>query len=178
MSRKLLDKNLYLIGFMGTGKSTAGRKVAEKLRYKFIDSDHEIERIANSSIPDIFKNYGETYFRNLEKEFIVSGHPEQGCVVSCGGGLVCHNGMIDVLKEKGVVICLWASVEDILARTSMNQNRPLLNVESPREKIISMIEARTPFYNQAHGSLTTEFRTVSEVVQHIVRMYISSIRSR
>ena len=166
-------KNLYLIGFMGTGKSTVGRKVAEKLGYFFIDIDQSIEKLAKKSIPSIFNEEGEAHFRQLEFDFVMSGHPEAGCVISCGGGLACQTGMIDLLKRKGMVVCLWASIETILERTSGSQSRPLLNSEYSDEKVRKLLADRTPYYNQAHASLTTEFRTVQEVVQHIVRIYNS-----
>lgn len=156
---------------MGTGKSTAGRKVAEKLRFSFIDSDHAIEKKYKKSIPKIFEEQGEEAFRQMEKEFVQNGHPESGCVIACGGGLVCQPGMMDSIKEKGFVVSLWASIDGIVERTSQNQNRPLLNVESPEDRIQKLMQDRAPIYNQAHASLTTEYRSVNDVVQNIVRVY-------
>ena len=88
--------NLYLIGFMGTGKSSAGLLTAQKLNLQFIDSDQQIENQIGSSISNIFKIQGEKKFRELEKKFIQSGHPQTGCVVSCGGGLPIPEGMVGI----------------------------------------------------------------------------------
>ena len=127
---------------MGVGKSALGRKAARELGMRFIDSDHQIEKEQGKKIPGIFADEGESYFRNLERQFIESGHPEVGCVVSCGGGLVVEPGMKELLKEKGVVICLFASAESIIERTSRNKNRPLLNVDDPAAKVRALLEGR------------------------------------
>src|SRR4051812_8172478 len=107
------DVNLYLVGFMGTGKSTVGRLVAQKLGFAVFDSDHEIEQREGRSIPEIFAKDGEPAFRALERRFIEEGHPASRVVVSCGGGLVVPIGMLELLQAKGVVICLHASLETI-----------------------------------------------------------------
>src|SRR5882724_2140288 len=120
------DVNLYLVGFMGTGKSTVGRAVAQKLRFELVDSDFEIERQRGKSIPDIFASEGEAAFRVMERAFIENGHPSSRTIVSCGGGLVVQPGMLALLQSKGVVVCLHASLETILARTARHQHRPLL----------------------------------------------------
>ena len=85
---------------MGVGKSALGRKAARELGMRFIDSDHQIEKEQGKKIPEIFADEGESYFRNLEHQFIESGHPGVGCVVSCGGGLVVVPGMKELLKQK------------------------------------------------------------------------------
>ena len=110
------DVNLYLVGFMGTGKTTVGRAVAQRLGFHLLDSDHEIERLQKKNIPEIFTQDGEPAFRALEHAFIERGHPAQRTVVACGGGLVVQPGMLDLLQSKGVVVCLHASIETILAR--------------------------------------------------------------
>src|SRR5687768_5670956 len=90
--------NLYLVGFMGTGKSTVGRVLAQRLGMRVLDSDAEIERRAGQSITEIFAARGEAGFRELEREFVESGHPAEGCIVACGGGLVLQEGMIPRLR--------------------------------------------------------------------------------
>ena len=109
---------------MGVGKSSIGRRVARELGYQFIDSDQQIEKEQGTRISEIFATHGEPHFRKLERQFIEDGHPDSGCVISCGGGLVIQDGMKEVLRAKGVVICLFASVESILERTRRNKNRP------------------------------------------------------
>src|SRR5258708_3580274 len=108
------DANLYLVGFMGTGKTTVGRITAQRLGVALLDSDHEIERLRGKPVARIFAEEGEAVFRSLEREFIERGHPSSRTVVACGGGLVTQPGLLELLQKKGVVICLQASIETIL----------------------------------------------------------------
>lgn len=163
---------------MGVGKSTIGRRVARGLKYKFQDSDHIIEKKEGRRIPDIFEQDGEAYFRKLERAYIESGHPESGMVVSCGGGLVIEPGMSELLKSKGVVICLFASAESIIERTSRNKNRPLLQVDNPEQRIRELLKAREPIYMKAGACITTEGRTIPEVTKHIMRTYQDIVNKR
>ena len=162
---------------MGVGKSALGRRVARELGLRFIDSDHQIEKEQGKKIPEIFADEGELYFRKLERQFIESGHPEMGCIVSCGGGLVVEPGMKELLKLKGVVICLFASAESIIERTSRNKNRPLLNVDDPAAKVRALLKEREPIYMDSGACITTEGRTVSEVVRHMIRTYEANEQS-
>lgn len=166
-------KNLYLIGFMGVGKSHFGRIVSDALSYQFFDTDHVIENNEQKTISEIFQIQGEEYFRTLERNLIVSGLPSEACVVACGGGLAMQEGMMDVLKSKGVVISLFASKETILERTSRNKNRPLLDVDNPEERIRQMMDERAPKYLGADASIGTDGRTVADIMQHIIRTYRS-----
>lgn len=156
---------------MGVGKSAIGRRVARELGYKFLDSDDCIVKNVGQKIPAIFASEGEAQFRAYEREFIESGHPDQGCVVSCGGGLVIEEGMQELLKSKGVVICLFASVESIIERTSRNKNRPLLNVEDPEARIRELLAKREPIYMDSGACISTDRRTIPEVVSHMLRTY-------
>ncbi len=165
------DVNLYLVGFMGTGKTTVGRAVAHRLGFALLDSDHEIERRAGKSIPQIFATQGEAAFRVMERAFVEGGHPATGTVVACGGGLVVQPGSLELLKQKGVVICLHASLETILRRTQGNRHRPLLDVENPMERIRSLYAAREPIYNQAGTIILTDGRTLADIVLHVMRAY-------
>ncbi len=165
--------NLYLVGFMGVGKSEIGRRAARGLKMRFLDSDREIEKQAGMRIPRIFETQGEARFREMERAFIESGHPESGCVVSCGGGLVIPPGMCGLLKERGVVVSLFASPETIIERTGRNKNRPLLNVPNPEEKVRRLLAEREPIYMDAGACITTEGRSIVEVVRHLTRTYRS-----
>lgn len=162
---------------MGVGKTAIGRRAARELGLRFIDSDHQIEKEQGKKIPEIFASKGEAYFRQLERAFIESGHPQAGCIVSCGGGLVVQPGMKERLKTKGVVICLFASAESIIERTSRNKNRPLLNVPDPAAKIRTLLEEREPIYMDSGACITTDGRTIPEVVRHLIRTYKSNVRS-
>ena len=163
--------NLYLIGFMGVGKSHFARMVSESLNYKFFDTDHLIEKNEQATISEIFKNQGEMYFRKLERDLIVSGLPDEACVVSCGGGLPIQDGMMNLLRTKGVVISLFASKETILERTRTNKKRPLLNVDNPEEQIGQMMSLRAPKYLEADASIATDGRMPADIMNHIIRAY-------
>jgi shikimate kinase len=165
------DVNLYLVGFMGTGKTTIGRVVAHRLGFGLLDSDHEIERRQGKSIPQIFAADGEPAFRQMERAFVQDGHPATRTVVACGGGLVVQPGMLAELKARGVVVCLHASLETILRRTQGNKNRPLLDVEDPMERIRTLYAAREPVYRQAGTVILTDGRSMNEIVQHVMRAY-------
>lgn len=162
---------------MGVGKSALGRKVARSLGYRFIDSDQVIEKKAGKPISRIFEEQGESAFRQMERDFIETGHPEKGCVVSCGGGLVIQEGMSELLKSKGIVISLFASAETIVERTSRNKNRPLLNVDNPEERVRQLLAEREPVYMSAGACITTENRSIPDVVNHMVRTYRSAAQN-
>jgi shikimate kinase len=165
------NSNLYLVGFMGTGKTTIGRMLAVRLGFHFLDSDHEIERQQGRTVPEIFSTLGEQAFRGFERAFIEGGHPATGQVVACGGGLVVQPGMLGLLKSKGVVMCLHATLETVLRRTQGNRNRPLLDVADPMERIRSLYALREPIYRQAGTVILTDGRPASEIVQHVLRAY-------
>jgi shikimate kinase len=165
------DVNLYLVGFMGTGKTTIGRVVAHRLGFALLDSDHEIERLQGRTIPQIFADEGEPAFRKMERAFVEGGHPTTRAVVACGGGMVVQPGMLDALKGLGVVVCLHASLDTILRRTQGNRNRPLLDVEDPMERIRTLYAAREAIYNQAGTVILTDGRPMLDIVQHVMRAY-------
>src|ERR1022692_5130260 len=96
---------------MGTGKTTVGRAVGRKIGFRCVDSDHEIERKAGKTVARIFTEDGEDAFRSLERWFVGEGHAPERLVVACGGGLVVQPGMLGLLGERGVVVCLPASIE-------------------------------------------------------------------
>ena len=165
------DVNLYLVGFMGTGKTTVSRIVAARLGHRWLDCDHEIERLQGRPIADIFAADGEAAFRRMERDFIETGHPPERTVVACGGGLVVQPGMRESLQKRGVVICLHATVETILRRTAGNRTRPLLNVEDPEERIRRLYAEREPIYRLSGSVILTDNRPQIDVVQHVLRVY-------
>lgn len=168
--------NLYLVGFMGTGKSVLGRRLAERLGMKFVDSDREIEKKESMKVKEIFEKFGEDRFRELEKAFIESGHSPTGCVVSCGGGLVCREGMPELVKGKGVCVSLFSSSSEILERVSKNKNRPILNVENPLERIEELLKLRTPFYMRSGVSIATD-KDLDVTEERILRIYKSRCKN-
>jgi shikimate kinase len=165
------DVNLYLVGFMGTGKTTVGRVVAQRLGFALLDSDHEIEREQQRTIPELFAQRGEAAFRALERAFIEQGHPSTRTVVAGGGGLVVQPGMLPLLQARGVVVCLHASLETILTRTSRARNRPLLEVENPEERIRTLYAAREAIYREAGTMVLTDSRPLADIAAHVARVW-------
>lgn len=165
------DVNLYLVGFMGTGKSTVGRGVARRIGFRLIDSDHEIERIQGKAIPEIFAQDGEPAFREMERAFIEIGHPAERTIVACGGGLVVQPGMLALLQTKGVVVCLHASLETVLERTQRHRNRPLLEVEDPMARIRQLYAQREAIYKRSGSLVLTDGRPLNDIVAHVTRVW-------
>jgi shikimate kinase len=165
------DVNLYLVGFMGTGKTSVGRGAAQRLGFAYLDSDHEIERSQGKTVAELFATEGEPAFRRLEREFIATGHPAERAVVSCGGGLVVQPGMAEQLGSRGVVVCLHASIETILARTGRQTHRPLLAGGDPEERLRTLYAEREPVYRNAGTVVLTDGRPLKEIVAHVVRVW-------
>ena len=156
---------------MGTGKSVAGKMAARKLGLQFIDSDEQIEKDSQREIPAIFEKNGEAAFREMEKRFVLEGHTDHGCLVSCGGGLPIQEGMLDALKEKGLVVTLWANPETIYERTKENSNRPLLQVADPLGEITELLRLRESTYLAADKVISTEQRSAKQVSELVARSY-------
>lgn len=166
-----MDTNLYLVGFMGTGKSTVGRLVARQTGFSFFDSDHEIERREGQPVAQIFREQGEPAFRTKEQEFIEHGHPAKKCVVSCGGGLVVPPGMLELLRSRGVVICMHAPIDTILQRTMHTTHRPLLAVDHPEQRLRDLYAQREELYRRTGTMVLTDKRPLREIAAHVLRVY-------
>jgi len=165
------DTNLYLVGFMGTGKSTVGRQVAKQLGFQFLDSDHEIERVAGKTVSRIFAEEGEPRFRALEREFVEQGHPAARCVVACGGGLVVPPGMLELLRDRGIVVCMHAPIDTILKRTMHATHRPLLQVDDREQRLRDLYAQREEIYRRTGTMVLTDSRPLREIAGHVMRVY-------
>jgi shikimate kinase len=165
------DTNLYLVGFMATGKSTVGRQVARQMGFEFLDSDHEIERAQGKPVTRIFAEEGEARFREMEREFVERGHPDKRCVVACGGGLVVPPGMVELLRTRGVVVCLHAPIEAILQRTMHTTHRPLLQVDDREQRLRDLYAQREAIYRRTGTMVLTDRRPLREIVGHVLRVY-------
>ena len=163
--------NLYLVGFTGTGKSTVGRLAARQLGMQFLDSDQEIEHAHGKTVSAIFAEDGEPAFRRFEREFVEGGHPAEGCVVACGGGLVVPDGMLELLRARGVIICLHASLETILQRTARSTHRPLLEGDDRAQRVRDLYGPREAIYRRTGTMVLTDRRPLREVVAHVLRVY-------
>jgi len=144
----VLCKNIFLVGLMGAGKSTIGRHLAKSLGLEFVDSDHEIERRTGASIPLIFDIEGEAGFRLREKKVIDELSRRTGVVLATGGGAVLDEENRAHLRERGTVIYLYATVDQLLARTAKDRNRPLLQTSDPRARLQQLLEARDLLYRE------------------------------
>ena len=154
-------KNVVLIGFMGTGKSSCGRAAAQQLGYRFVDLDKEIEDRYCMAIPEMFKKYGEAYFRDKEKEMVRYWAAQKNTVISTGGGTVKDAENVALLKATGKIICLTADVDTLLARTDKQGRRPVLDARAAelggdrRQAIRSLLDERQPMYEQADYAVDT-----------------------
>jgi len=163
-------KNIYLVGFMGTGKTAVGRELAKKKKWQFIDLDELIELKEKRSISDIFAKSGEPYFRRLEHEVLKQVSREKNFVVACGGGIVINKENIKIMRETGMVICLTASPGVILNRTSSYAHRPLLNVANPKEQIEFLLKLRAPYYAQADKTIETSNLSIGQVAGSVIKV--------
>ena len=163
-------KNIVLIGFMGTGKTTIATQLANKLRLRYISTDSLIEKRENRTINEIFTKEGEDYFRDVESDVIREVSSQEGLVIDTGGGVVMREENLTNLKSTGVVICLTADEEAIMARTKKYKHRPLLNVEDPKLKIRSLLAKRTPLYAKCDHSIDTGKFTIRQVIEKIMEI--------
>ncbi|MBM4255822.1 MAG: shikimate kinase [Deltaproteobacteria bacterium] len=155
---------------MGTGKSAVGRRVAAHLGRQFFDTDTLIEKETKTSIPNIFAEHGEAHFRTLEKAAIEQVCRKQEVVIATGGGAIVNEENAERLKENGILICLTATPEVILARVQGNADRPLLQGENPLEKIRSLLTTRAEAYARADVTIDTSELDIDRVVEKIVSL--------
>lgn len=164
-----MPRNIFLVGLMGAGKTTVGRALAKRLNKRFIDSDHEIEARTGASIPLIFEIEGEESFRQREAEVIRELTAQQDIVLATGGGAILNAESRALLKSRGTVIYLRASVSSILQRTSHDKNRPLLQTADPRKRIEELSRQREPYYREvAHITVDTGRPNVQWLLQNIL----------
>lgn len=140
--------NFFLVGLMGAGKTTVGRALARKTGKTFYDSDHEIEARTGVRVATIFEIEGELRFRDRESSVIADLARMNNIVLATGGGAVLRPENRAELSKHGVVIYLRASIDDLLARTMHDKNRPLLQTADPRAKLQSLLEQRDPLYRE------------------------------
>ncbi|MFH1457573.1 MAG: shikimate kinase [Candidatus Omnitrophota bacterium] len=166
--------NIYLVGFMGTGKTLAGSELARELKWQFIDLDDLIELTEKRSIRDIFAQQGEAYFRRLEKHVLYKVSREKNFVVACGGGIVIDKDNIKTMEETGLIVCLTATPKVILKRTCGCTDRPLLNVKDPEKQIELLLKLRAPYYAKADKTIDTSRLSVKQIVDRIKKLVRSS----
>ena len=162
--------NIYIVGFMGTGKTTAGKEIAGRKAWNFIDLDELIELRERRRIADIFARSGEPYFRKAEQAALKEVAREKNFVVACGGGIVIDKENIKIMRESGYIVCLRASPDEILKRTGSSKDRPLLNVPDPKKQITHLLKLRAPFYARADSSIDTTGLSAAEVASKVMKL--------
>lgn len=165
------NPNIVLVGFMGTGKTSIGKRLAAQLRMRYIDTDNVIERDSQRRINDIFAEDGEVGFRKLESEAIDKVSKLYNFVISTGGGVVLKESNVSKLKENGVVFCLTATPEEIYNRVGHQTHRPLLQTPDAMDTIRTMLVERAPYYAKADHTIETTERTFDEVIADIRRIF-------
>ncbi len=162
-------ERIYLIGFMGSGKTSTGRLLAERLGFGFVDMDDLIVETAGMSIPEIFSRFGEDRFRDIETEVLKRVAGESNRVISCGGGVIIREENRRVLKNTGKVVYLRTSPEVAYERIKGDANRPLIQVPDPLAKIRELMERRRKWYEEtAHLAVDTDGKTPSEVAEEVL----------
>lgn len=160
--------NIAVYGFMGVGKTTTGALLAEALGYEFIDMDDEIEKREGKPIPRIFSEDGEPRFRELERDLVTELSSKNSTVIGCGGGALADHVNAEKLRETSTLVYLTASVDEILRRTGLDNNRPLLQVDEPRKKIIELLGNRRSIYERyAEVTVDTTGKTPEKIVEEI-----------
>jgi shikimate kinase len=162
------ESPIFLIGFMGTGKSTVGRMMAAQLGYDFSDLDEVITRAAGCTVAQIFAAEGEAGFRRREAEAVVAAAGMRRAVIATGGGAACREANLAAMLAAGRVVALSATPAEVLRRTGSGAGRPLLQGKSdPEGFAAALLAQREPFYARAHHRVDTVGKSPSEVVQEI-----------
>lgn len=165
-------RNVVLIGFMGTGKTSTGKMLAQRLGCAFIDMDVKIEEAAGMTIPEIFERFGEDHFRQLEHELALKLSTRRNAVISTGGGTVKNPANVEALKKSGVMVCLKANVDTVLERTQNRGTRPVLDKEDKgdrRQAVEKLLQEREALYEQADFTVDTSDLSPLQVVEIITK---------
>ena len=162
-------KRIVLMGFMGAGKTTIGKALAEKLSWDFIDTDAEIEKEQGRKISEIFETEGEQAFRDMETRLLKKlEKSEEQFVLSIGGGMPVREENRELLRKIGTVVYLKATKEELVRRLSGDTNRPLLQGGAMEEKVAALMAARESIYVEtAHQEVVTDGKSVKELIEKI-----------
>lgn len=161
--------NIFLIGFMGVGKSTIAKLLAKELQAELVEMDETIEAEAGMSINEIFEQFGEQHFRDLETALVERVAKTGGAVVSCGGGAVLRPENVELMKQSGKIIFLSGTPETIYERVKHSTNRPLLNGNMNVEYIRGLMERRREAYeNAADVVISTDGKWKSQIMEEIL----------
>jgi len=164
----LVGKPIVLIGMMGAGKTTVGRRLALRLGRTFIDSDNEVEKAAGMSIADYFAAHGEPEFRAGETRVIARILEEKNIVLGTGGGAFMTKETRELIKQRAVSVWIKADFDLLFARVSKRATRPLLQTENPRETLKQLIDARYPTYAKADVTITSRDVPHDEIAADVI----------
>jgi len=177
----MIQQNIVLTGFMGTGKTTVGKILARRLGRLFLDTDALVEQMANLSVPEIFARHGETCFRECESTALDSlkCYPAGSLVVATGGGAVLRDENRKAMRLIGAVVLLTASPKAIVRRVSGGADRPLLaGPRSPAEIVLNMLLLREPYYSECHLKIDTTGKKPSRIAGEIIDLLSSGEEDR
>ena len=164
------DKNIVLLGFMACGKTFTSRELSKRLGRERVSTDELIEQREGRSIPDIFAQSGEPYFRRVEREVVMEIAARHGLIIDCGGGVAVNEENLNALKKNGVSFYLYASPEAVYRRTKGKTDRPLLNVSDPLSKIQELLAKRDPHYRKADFLVDSNEDNIGKVVDDILNI--------
>ena len=171
-----LQKNIYFVGMMGSGKSAIVRSLSKLFDVKGLDVDDLIEKQQGSSIKKIFDEKGEEYFRKLETGVLKDISKKSGFLIATGGGVVIREENLEMLKRNGVVFSLAATPEEIWKRVGHEIHRPLLQALQPLDRIRQMLAVRAPFYARANCIIHTTGLSIEEVTDQIIEVFQKKVR--
>jgi len=155
---------------MGTGKTAVAEELARRLKREYVSLDERIEKKEKRTIPKIFAESGESYFRDVESQIVKEISDKESLVIDAGGGVVIREENVSHLKKNGILVCLKATPEVILERTKHVSHRPLLNVPNPKEKIQELLNKREPYYTRADYLVDTSNLSIKEVTEEILNI--------
>ena len=170
MSRYRTSKNIFLIGFMGAGKTTVGRALAKNLGRDFVDLDEYLEKKLGITVPRIFSRYGECFFRDTESEALLSVSKKNRQVIATGGGVVLRDENWELMKKRGITVYLKTSPEILWNRIKDNTSRPLLQVENPYKKLLELLSKRNALYEKADFTVDTVNVSPQNIVEEIEKI--------
>lgn len=183
---RLGHKSIVLVGLMGAGKSTVGKKLATLVELPFFDADHEIEKVSTMTIPELFESYGEAEFRDLERRVIARMLEEGPIVLATGGGAYMNDQTRRTIASEGVSLWLKAELDVLMARVVRKQNRPLLKNDNPRGVMERLITERYPVYALADLTINSReekkeviaFEAMQAIASHLDGIVVTNEETR
>ncbi|MEM7779924.1 MAG: shikimate kinase [Pseudomonadota bacterium] len=163
-----IDRSIVLVGLMGAGKSTVGRRLAATLGRSFVDADDAIVEAAQRTIPEIFEEFGEPYFRDGERRVIARLIDEKHGIIATGGGAFVDDETRALILDKAIAVWIDCDIDTLVERTSRRDTRPLLRNGNPREILTDLYQKREPFYRQAQIRVTSDDSPHSDTARAII----------